>query len=106
MSYQQHNPPHPGEFIDEIYLKPYEGKVSRSEIARRLKVSRPTFNRLVNQESNVSPEMAIRLSKVLGGSAESWLKMQANYDLYYTNKAVKLGQLKPFDFEAFESNVS
>ena len=103
MSYLQHNPPHPGEFINEVYLKPFEGKVSRSEIARRLKVSRPTFNRLVNQESNISPEMAIRLSKVLGGSPQSWLKMQANYDLFFTNKNVKLGQLKRFDFEGLEA---
>jgi antitoxin HigA-1 len=102
MNYQQHNPPHPGEFIDEVYLQPFEGKVSRSEIARRLKVSRPTFNRLVNQESNVSPEMAIRLSKVLGGTPQSWLKMQANYDLYFASKTGKLEQLKPFNFEGLE----
>jgi len=103
MSYQQHNPPHPGEFINEVYLSPYEGKVSRSEIARSLKVSRPTFNRLVNQESNVSPEMAIRLSKVLGGTPQSWLKMQANYDLFHISKTAKLSQLRPFNFEGLEA---
>ena len=103
MSYQQHNPPHPGELINEVYLKPYEGKLSRSEIARRLKVSRPTFNRLVNEESNVSPEMALRLSRVLGGTPQSWLKMQANYDLFHTSKTAKLGQLRPFNFDQLEA---
>ncbi len=80
---RQHNPPHPGEFIRSVYLDPYSDKISRSEIARRLGVARPTFNRLVNEQSNISPEMAIRLSKVLGGSAQSWLNMQSHYDLYH-----------------------
>ena len=94
-----YNPPHPGEFIRSVYLDPYADKISRSEIARRLGVARPTFNRLVNEQSNVSPEMAIRLSKVLGGSAQSWLNMQTQYDLYHAEKAARLNQLKKLDFE-------
>jgi addiction module HigA family antidote len=96
---RQHNPPHPGEFIQSVYLDPYSDKISRSEIARRLEVARPTFNRLVNGQSNLSPEMAIRLSKVLGGSAQSWLNMQTHYDLYHAEKAAKLNKLKKLDFE-------
>jgi antitoxin HigA-1 len=52
---RQHNPPHPGEFIQSVYLDPYADKISRSEIARKLGVARPTFNRLVNGQSNISP---------------------------------------------------
>ena len=96
---RQHNPPHPGKFIQSVYLDPYSGKISRSEIAKRLGVARPTFNRLVNGQSNLSPEMSIRLSKVLGGTAQSWLNMQSNYDLYHAEKAARLGQLKKLDFE-------
>jgi len=96
---KQHNPPHPGEFIKSVYLEPYTDKISRSEIARRLGVARPTFNRLVNGQSNLSPDMAIRLSKVLGGSAQSWLNMQTNYDLYHVEKTLSLGKLKKLDFE-------
>ena len=96
---KQHNPPHPGEFIQSVYLDPYSDKISRSEIARRLGVARPTFNRLVNEQSNVSPEMAIRLSKVLGGSAQSWLNMQMHYDLYHAEKSARLNKLKRLDFE-------
>ena len=59
-------------------------------IARKLGVARPTFNRLVNGLSNLSPEIAIRLSKVLGSSAQSWLNMQTNYDLYYAERATGL----------------
>ena len=96
---RQHNPPHPGEFIKSVYLDPYRGRISRSEIARRLNVARPTFNRLVNGQSNLSPEMAIRISKVLGGSAQSWLNMQTNFDLYHAEKKVKLNKLEKLDFD-------
>ena len=75
----QHNPPHPGEFIDEVYLKPFG--LSRNDVAHRLDVSPSTFSRLVNGKSDISPEMAIRLSRVLGRSARSWMAMQDNYDL-------------------------
>ena len=73
-----HKPPHPGEFIYEIYLEPFD--ISLRNVAEKLKVPPSTFNRLVNGESNVSPEMALRLSKSLGRSPESWLAMQDNYD--------------------------
>ena len=96
---RQHNPPHPGEFIRQVYLEPYAEKISRIEIARRLGVARPTFNRPVNEQSNVSPEMAIRLSKVLGGSAQSWLNMQSQYDLYHAEKVAKLNKLQKLDFD-------
>ena len=96
---RQHKPPHPGEFIRSVYLDPYADKISRSEVARKLGVARPTFNRLVNEQSNVSPEMAIRLSKVLGGSAQSWLNMQTQFDLYYAEKGSKLGRLERLDFD-------
>lgn len=96
---RQHKPPHPGEFIHSVYLDPYAGKISRSEIAKRLGVARPTFNRLVNCQSNLSPDMAIRLSKVLGGSAQSWLNMQTNYDLFYAEKSTHLSGLKKLDFD-------
>ena len=69
-----HNPPHPGEFIREIYITPYELSVRR--VAESLGVSPSTLNRLLNGQSNVSPEMALRLSKALGRSPESWLAMQ------------------------------
>ena len=96
---RQHNPPHPGEFIRQVYVEPYAEKISRREIARRLGVARPTFNRLVNEQSNVSPEMAIRLSKVLGGSAQSWLNMQSHYDLYHAEKVARLNKLQKLDFD-------
>jgi antitoxin HigA-1 len=75
-----HNPPHPGEVIDGLYLEPFN--VSTRTMATRLGVSPSTFARVVACKSAVGPDMAIRLSKVVGRSAESWRQMRANYDLW------------------------
>ena len=74
-----HNPPHPGAFIQEVFLAHLD--MSRRRVALKLGVSPSTFLRLVKGQSGVSPEMALRLSKGLGRSPESWLAMQDNYDL-------------------------
>ena len=87
-----HNPPHPGEFIREIYIAPFE--LSVRKIAESLGVSSSTLNRLLNQESSISPEMALRLSKALGRSPESWLAMQDQYDLWHARKKVNLKLVK------------
>ena len=73
-----HNPPHPGEFIRDIYLEPHG--ISIRTLAENLGVSPSTLARVVNGRSGVSPEMALRLSKALGRSPESWLAMQQSYD--------------------------
>lgn len=77
---RQHNPPHPGKFIRRTYLEPFE--VSARQVAEHLGVASSTFSRLVAEQSKVTPDMAIRLSKVLGRSPQSWLQMQMNHDLW------------------------
>jgi addiction module HigA family antidote len=86
-----HNPPHPGEFITEVYLEP--NNLSGRELAATLGVSASTLNRILNGTSAVSPEMALRLSKALGRSPESWLAMQSNYDLWQARQRVKLSNV-------------
>jgi addiction module HigA family antidote len=88
-----HNPPHPGEFIREVYLEPF--KISYRSVALKLKVSPSTFLRLIKGQSNVSPEMALRLSKGLGRTAESWLAMQDIYNLWHARKTVNLDEIEP-----------
>ena len=95
-----HNPLHPGEFIKEIYVQPFA--LSARQVAANLRVSPSTFNRLLNGESNVSPEMALRLSKVLGRSPESWLGMQDQYDLWHAEKKVDLQGMKKLMLSAVE----
>ncbi len=90
-----HNPPHPGEFIRDIYIKPFN--LSYRQVAEKLKVSPSTFNRLINGDSNVTPEMALRLSKTLGRSPESWLAMQDHYDLWHATKKVNLRKVEKLD---------
>ncbi len=83
-----HNPPHPGEFISEVYLEPLG--VSGRELAQQLDVSASTLSRVLNGSSRVSPEMALRLSKALGRTLESWLSMQGAHDLWQARKQVDL----------------
>ena len=87
-----HNPPHPGEFIREIYIKPFD--VSVRKVADNLGISPSTLNRVLNGGSNITPEMALRLSKGLGKSPESWLAMQHNYDLWHARKNVDLRSIR------------
>jgi len=86
-----HNPPHPGEFITEVYLEP--NNLSGRELAAKLGVAASTLNRVLTGASGISPEMALRLSKALGRSPESWLAMQYNHDLWHAKQRVKLGNV-------------
>ena len=86
-----HNPPHPGKFITEVYLEP--NNLSGRELAASLGVAASTLNRVLKGNSGVSPEMALRLSKALGRSPESWLAMQYSYDLWQAKQHVKLGKV-------------
>ena len=76
----QHNPPHPGELLRELWLKPMELTVTGA--ARRLKVSRKTLSEIINGRAAVTADMALRLQAAFGKSAESWLGHQAAYDLW------------------------
>ena len=92
-----HNPPHPGAFIQEVYLAP--NAISCRELALKLGVAASTLSRVLNGASGVSPEMALRLSKTLGRSPESWLTMQDNYDLWQAKQTVDLGKVQKIEFE-------
>jgi len=89
---EMYNPMHPGEVIKELYIE--ESQMSLRKIAEALGVSAPTFSRLVSQKSSVSVEMAFRLERVLGGSAESWLQMQTNYDLWQTKQGDRYQEIR------------
>jgi addiction module HigA family antidote len=93
-----HNPPHPGEFIRSVYLEPFE--LSARALAVKLAVSPSTLNRIITGKSGVSPEMALRLSKSLGRSPESWLAMQDAYDLWQAKRHAKLDRVQQVEFAA------
>ncbi|MBI3895599.1 MAG: HigA family addiction module antidote protein [Acidobacteria bacterium] len=81
---KMHNPPHPGEVLRELCLKPLNLTVT--EAARALGVSRKTLSGILNGRAGISPEMAVRLSIALNTSAESWLNQQLQYDLWRAEK--------------------
>jgi addiction module HigA family antidote len=93
-----HNPPHPGEFITSVYLEP--NGISGRELAARLGVSPSTLNRILMGRSGISPEMALRLSKCLGRSPESWLAMQHSRDLWVAKHNVDLSDVRAIKLTA------
>jgi len=87
------NPPHPGGFVFRQCIEPLGLNITLA--AKALGVTRTTLSELVNEKRGISPEMAVRLSKVFGGSAESWLVQQAQYDLAHVRAdRIKLKKLK------------
>ncbi|EIL98463.1 HigA family addiction module antitoxin [Rhodanobacter thiooxydans] len=83
-----YNPPHPGEFITNIYLEP--NGIRGRELAAKLDVAASTLSRILNGTSRVTPEMALRLSKAIGRTPESWLLLQDNHDLRVARQHVDL----------------
>jgi len=82
------NPPHPGSVVLHDCIEPLG--LTITDAAAALHVTRTTLSELVNGKRGISPEMAMRLEQVFGGSAESWLVQQVQYDL---------AQIKPQDFK-------
>ena len=95
---KMHNPPHPGEFIKEVYLD--ELQISEREVAQKLKVSPSTLNRLIKGQSSLSPEMALRLSITLGRTPQSWLLMQDNYSLWVASRELNLDDVEKLKIPA------
>jgi addiction module HigA family antidote len=75
---EMYNPMPPGEFIKLRYLEP--NKVSGRQFAEQLGVSASTVNRLLNAQTRITPAMAERLSKVVGRSVGSWIRLQEMQD--------------------------
>ena len=80
-------PPHPGLSLRHDCLEPLG--LSVTEAARKLGVSRKQLSDVINGHSGISPEMAIRLHKAFGGGADTWLRLQAAYDLSQAMKRAK-----------------
>jgi antitoxin HigA-1 len=99
-----HKPKHPGLMVKTLCLDPLGLTVSQA--AKFLKISRPTFSKLVNGHLNISSEMAIRLSIVFKTSAELWINLQAGYDLWKASKKSSKLHLHPYVMSNSSSNVA
>jgi addiction module HigA family antidote len=94
---RMHNPPHPGEVLKDGL---FTGTgITVTDFARRIGVTRVTLSKVLNGRNGVSADMAVRLAAAIGGSAESWLHMQARYDLAASEKALKkvLAKIEPLE---------
>jgi addiction module HigA family antidote len=87
-----HNPPHPGDIIKEFCIEPLHLTVTSA--AGSLGVTRKTLSMLLNKKSGISPEMALRLSKVFGRTPEGWLRLQLQYDLWKAKDNVDIDHLE------------
>jgi len=89
---KMHNPPHPSQTLKEDVL-PALG-LTVTEAAEQLGIARVTLSRMINGHAAISADMAIRLAQWLGGSAEIWLRLQLQYDLWHAEKNSKI-KVKP-----------
>ena len=84
---RMYNPPHPGEVLrDGVFT---DGNVSVTAAADALGVTRVSLSRVLNGKAGVSAEMALRLGKWLGTGPETWINLQANYDLRQAERALR-----------------
>ncbi|MHB2034773.1 MAG: HigA family addiction module antitoxin [Gemmatimonadaceae bacterium] len=84
-------PVHPGEMLLEEFLKPLG--VSQSAFAVRLGVSFPRLNEVVRGKRAVTPDTALRLAQVTGMSADFWLGLQSDWDLWHALRSDDAGQI-------------
>lgn len=89
-------PIHPGEMLFEEFITPLD--LTQAELARRLGVSYPRLNEIIKGRRSVTPDTALRLSRVLGMSADFWLGLQQDWDLWHamnSPEAKQINRLKP-----------
>jgi len=84
---RMHNPPHPGEVLRELCLRPLG--ITVTQAAAALGVTSKTLSAILNGRAGISPEMAVRLSLAFDTTAESWLNQQVQYDLWHANRGRK-----------------
>jgi addiction module HigA family antidote len=98
---RMHNPPHPGAVLKDTVLRA-DGGLTVTEFAKRLGVSRVALSRVAHGHAAVSAELALRLAAALGGSAESWLRMQVAYDLWQAakKKRPKIAKIEDMQLES------
>jgi addiction module HigA family antidote len=79
-------PMHPGKLLGRILS---EKEMTQAELAKRLGVSLQTVNTLINEKRGMTAEMAVRLAKVFGTSAQLWMSLQTNHDLWLAQNALR-----------------
>ncbi len=79
-------PVHPGEILREIFIR--ERSLTITEVAKGLRIARGNLSAVVNERAGISPEMAVKLSEAFGNTAQFWLNLQKNYELWHAERKV------------------
>lgn len=89
---------HPGEFLKAELIE--ANGLTITEVAALLKVSRQALSGIINKKADISPEMAMRIATVFGGTPDIWLRLQAKYDLEKAAKKISRFKLEPYHASA------
>ncbi len=89
------DPVHPGEVLDELYLKPLD--MSAIALAKRLHVPRTRIERLVRCQTGISADTALRLARFFGTTPEYWLNMQRAWELARARRDLDVSDIEPLD---------
>lgn len=87
-------PAHPGEILKEMFIK--DRNLTITEVAKGLNVARANLSAIINGHNGISPEMAIKLSEAFGNTAQFWINLQNNYELWYAERKVNRAQIRHF----------
>ncbi len=98
-----HNPPHPGEALQALYMEPLE--LTIKAVAMRIGVERKAISRLIHAHTGVTAEMAIRLAKAFNTTPDLWLNKQRNYDVWHAKQRMRQEVSRILPFESRAPNI-
>jgi addiction module HigA family antidote len=88
-------PVHPGEILKEEYI--LERGLTITEVALGLGISRSSLSAIVNEQARITPELAVKLSEAFGNTAQFWINLQKNYEMWHAEKTVDRSRIRHFD---------
>lgn len=89
------SPNHPGEILKEMFIK--ERNLTITEVAQGLGMARANLSSVINGHLGISPELAVKLSEAFGNTAQFWVNLQNNYELWHAEKKVNRSAIRHFD---------
>ena len=87
-------PLHPGEILREVFIR--ERNLTITEVAKGLQIARGNLSAVVNEHAGISPELAVKLSEAFGNTAQFWINLQKNYELWHAEKKVDRKSIQHF----------
>jgi addiction module HigA family antidote len=88
-------PSHPGEILREMFIK--ERRLTITEVAQGLGIARANLSAIVNERAGISPELAVKLSEAFGNTAQFWINLQKNYELWHAERKVDRKSIRHFE---------